>query len=395
MNLHELNRSLIEDFRKHYGTEPRLFWAPGRVNLIGEHTDYNEGYVLPMAIDRGTAVGASARQDRVVRVFSSSMNESLEFDLDKPGPRQRGIWLDYVEGVAQALEARGVELTGADLAIASDISIGGGLSSSAALEVSVGKALIGVSGRHVDPITLALSGQQAEHEYVGTKCGIMDQFTATMGKAGHALLIDCRKLEAKPVALLLRDGLVVICDSKVRHSLAASEYNARRADCEHGVVLLREFLPGIGALRDVVAGDFERWQSRLPEPVRRRCRHVVTENERTLAATEALASGDIEGMGRLMAASHKSLRDDYEVSCRELDVLVESASSVPGVYGARMTGGGFGGCTVNIIRRSALESFCQTVSLDYERSTGIAPSIFPVTASDGACEVGGASVQYP
>jgi galactokinase len=395
MNLNELNRSLIEDFRKHYGTEPRLFWAPGRVNLIGEHTDYNDGFVLPMAIDRGTAVAASARQDRVVRVFSSSMNESLEFDLDKPGPRQRGIWLDYVEGVAQALEARGVELTGADLAIASDISIGGGLSSSAALEVSVGKALIGVSGRQVDPITLALSGQQAEHQYVGTKCGIMDQFTATMGKAGHALLIDCRKLEATLVPLRLRDGMVVICDSKVRHSLAASEYNARRAECEHGVALLRGFLPGIEALRDVAAGDFEHWQSRLPEPVRRRCRHVVTEDERTLAATEALASGDIEGMGRLMAASHRSLRDDYEVSCRELDVLVESASSVTGVYGARMTGGGFGGCTVNIIRSSALQNFCRTVSLDYERSTGISPSIFPVTASDGACEVGGSLVQYP
>jgi galactokinase len=393
MNLDELNRSLIEDFRKHYGTEPRLFWAPGRVNLIGEHTDYNDGFVLPMAIDRGTTVAASARQDRVVRVFSSSMNESLAFDLDRPGPRQRGIWLDYVEGVAQALEARGVELIGADLAIASDISIGGGLSSSAALEVSVGKALIGVSGRQVDPITLALSGQQAEHQYVGAKCGIMDQFTATMGKAGHALLIDCRKLEAKLVPLRLRDGMVVICDSKVRHSLAASEYNVRRAECEHGVVLLREFLPGIEALRDVGAGDFERWQSRLPEPVRRRCRHVVTENGRTLAATETLASGDIEGMGRLMAASHRSLRDDYEVSCRELDVLVESASSVTGVYGARMTGGGFGGCTVNIIRSSALQNFCRTVSLDYERSTGISPSIFPVTASDGACEVGGSSVQ--
>jgi len=323
------------------------------------------------------------------------MNESLEFELENPGPRQRGIWLDYVEGVAHALESGGIRLSGANLAIASDISIGGGLSSSAALEVSAGKALIELSGRRVDPIALALAGQQAEHQYVGTKCGIMDQFTATMGKAGHALLIDCRKPEGKLVPLLLGDGMVVICDSRVRHSLAASEYNARRAECERGVALLREFLPGILALRDVSADVFERWQARLPEPVRRRCRHVVTENERTLAATEMLASGDIHGMGRLMAESHRSLRDNYEVSCRELDILVESASSVPGVYGARMTGGGFGGCTVNIIRSSALDDFCRTVSLDYERATGISPSVFAVTASDGASELGGTAAQYP
>ena len=390
----ELSSSLIEDFRKLYGTEPRLFWAPGRVNLIGEHTDYNDGFVLPMAIDRGTAVAAVPRQDRTVRIFSANMNESLEFDLDRPGPQQRGIWLDYVEGVAQALEARGVRLAGADLAIASNISIGGGLSSSAALEVSVGKALIELSGRKVDLITLALSGQQAEHQYVGTKCGIMDQFTAAMGKAGHALLIDCRKLEGNLIPLRLAGSMVVICDTKVRHSLASSEYNARRAECEQAVTLLREWLPGIKALRDVTVGDFERHQSRLPEPVRRRCRHVVTENQRTLAATEALSSGDIDGMGRLMAASHRSLRDDYEVSCRELDILVESASSVPGVHGARMTGGGFGGCTVNIVRSTVLDDFSRTVSRDYQRATGIAPSIFAVTASDGASEIHGATAEH-
>jgi galactokinase len=322
------------------------------------------------------------------------MNESLEFDLDRPGPQQRGIWLDYVEGVAQALEARGVRLAGADLAIASNISIGGGLSSSAALEVSVGKALIELSGRKVDLITLALSGQQAEHQYVGTKCGIMDQFTAAMGKAGHALLIDCRKLEGNLIPLRLAGSMVVICDTKVRHSLASSEYNARRAECEQAVTLLREWLPGIKALRDVTVGDFERHQSRLPEPVRRRCRHVVTENQRTLAATEALSSGDIDGMGRLMAASHRSLRDDYEVSCRELDILVESASSVPGVHGARMTGGGFGGCTVNIVRSTVLDDFSRTVSRDYQRATGIAPSIFAVTASDGASEIHGATAEH-
>ena len=377
-------------FRELYGADPRLFAAPGRVNLIGEHTDYNDGFVLPMAIDRSTLVAAARRADRRVRVHSCNMNESCEFDLDRPGPRERGRWLDYVEGVAQALESRGVRLTGADLALASDVSIGGGLSSSAALEVSVGLALAAVSGREVDPVMLALSGQQAEHQYVGAKCGIMDQFTATMGRAGHALLIDCRKLEASLIPLRLEAHAVVICDTKVRHSLAGSEYNARRAECGEAVRLLREDLPEVRALRDVSLAQFERHQRLLPEPVRRRARHVIGENGRTLAATEALAAGDIAGMGRLMAASHRSLRDDYQVSCRELDALVEISSAQPGVAGARMTGGGFGGCTVNLVRLDAVEAFRGAVSRAYEDATGILPSVFVVAASDGAKELSAA-----
>jgi galactokinase len=315
------------------------------------------------------------------------MTEGCEFDLDRPGPRERGHWLDYVEGVAQALESRGVRLAGADLALTSDVSIGGGLSSSAALEVSVGKALAAVSGCEVDPVTLALSGQQAEHEYVGAKCGIMDQFTAAMGRAGHALLIDCRKLEARPIPLRLEGHGVVICDTKVRHSLAASEYNARRAECGEAARLLRKALPEVRALRDVSSTQFELNQQLLPEPARRRARHVIGENERTLAATEALAAGDVAGMGRLMAASHRSLRDDYQVSCRELDVLVEIAAAAPGVAGARMTGGGFGGCTVNLVRLDAVAGFRAAVSREYEAATGILPSVFVVAASDGASEL--------
>jgi galactokinase len=381
------NDAVIDVFHRLFEEEPRLFRAPGRVNLIGEHTDYNEGFVLPMAIQRGTTVAAAPRKDRMVRVHSVNLQESAEFDLDRPGPMRRGIWLDYVEGIAQALVGNGVKLKGADLVLSSDVSIGGGLSSSAALEMSVGTALVALSGSMVEKVALALAGQKAEHTYVGAKTGIMDQFIAAMGKANHSLLIDCRELTGTLVALNLPGTAIVVCDSRVRHSLASSEYNQRRAECEKGVDLLRRVLPGIRALRDVNSADFNRTGEILPEIIRRRCRHVVTENERTLAATRALTSGDANGLGRLFSASHESLRDDYQVSCRELDILVESAGRVPGVLGARMTGGGFGGCTVNLVRRDALQPFQDRVSTDYVRETGLEPLIFPVEASDGAREI--------
>jgi galactokinase len=374
-------------FRELYGSEPRLFRAPGRVNLIGEHTDYNEGFVLPMAIHRGTTVAAGKRADRIVRVHSVNMRESAQFDLDRPGPTQRGIWLDYVEGVAQALVSLGLSISGADLVITSDVSIGGGLSSSAALEISVATALVALSDVMVDKVQLALAGQKAEHTYVGAKTGIMDQFIATLAKADHALLIDCRTLEGTLVPLNLSGTTVVVCDTRVRHALASSEYNQRRAECERGVELLRSVVPGIRALRDVDIDAFKGKEHLLPGPIRRRCRHVITENARTLRATQALESGNAAEMGRLMTASHESLRDDYEVSCRELDVAVESALSVPGVFGARMTGGGFGGCTVNLVRREALEAFQDHVTREYTRKVGLAPTIFPAEASDGAGEV--------
>jgi galactokinase len=379
--------ALVQKFGMLYGTQPRLFRAPGRVNLIGEHTDYNDGFVLPMAIKHGTVVAGAKRADRRVRVHSLNFNESAEFDLDRPGNRKRGVWLDYVEGVAQALLGHGLRLSGADLALTSDIPIGGGLSSSAALEMSVGTALVGISGEEINRITLALAGQEAEHNYVGMKCGIMDQFIASMGKAGHALLIDCRKLEGTLIPLGIKNMTVVVCDTRVKHALASSEYNTRRGECEQGVSILREVLPGVRALRDVKSSDLDRFQERFPKVVLRRCRHVVSENERTLAAVKALQAGDAEEMGRLMAASHKSLRDDYEVSCRELDILVESAQSVPGVAGARMTGGGFGGCTVNLVSKDALEVFSETVLRDYLRTAGQEPLILPVQSSDCAAEI--------
>lgn len=370
-----------------YGAEPRLFRAPGRVNLIGEHTDYNDGFVLPVAIENETVVAARARGDRFVRVHSLNISESREFDLDRPGPPRRHDWLDYVEGVAQALLARGAQLSGADLAVLSDVPEGAGLSSSAALEISIGLALLSVSGIASERVALALAGQQAEHAYVGTMCGIMDQYIAALGRGGTALLIDCRTLEATHIPIDTSHTAIVICDSRVKHELASSEYNQRRAECERGVALLHEFLPGIRALRDVSVEEFERYEEYLPDPIKRRCRHVVTENARTLSAARALQARDLTKMGHLMAASHQSLRDDYQVSCAELDILVEVASRSAGVRGARMTGGGFGGCTVNLVDRDALPQFYETVARAYHQSTGIEPRIYTSAAADGASEI--------
>lgn len=380
-------RILRDSFLELYGREPRLFRAPGRVNLIGEHTDYNDGFVLPLAIDRATVVAGAPREDSMVRVHSLNFRESAEFDLKEEGKRLRKVWLDYVEGVARELEQRGARLRGADLALLSDVPLGAGLSSSAALEVSVGFALLSLSGLGVDRKSLALAAQSAEHNYVGAKVGIMDQLVSVLGQSGHALLIDCRSLDTTQIPLDTSRAVFVVCDSHVKHELASSEYNRRREECEKGVEGLRRFLPKIRALRDVSLQEFDLYEPFLPETIRRRCRHVITENERTLAAAEALRSGRMAEMGQLMFRSHESLRDDYEVSCAELDLLVEIAAETAGVLGARMTGGGFGGCTVNLVSRKSLEEFEETVGRRYEEATKIRPTVYVAEPSDGACEI--------
>jgi len=378
---------LATAFQARFGMRPRVFCAPGRVNLIGEHTDYNDGFVLPMAIHRGTAAAVSPRQDAKLHVWSLNLDETLERDLGNLGSGRRGSWSDYVEGIAAALEDRGIRPAGADIAIKSDVSIGGGLSSSAAFEMALGTALAAVSGNTIDRLSLALAGQTAEHNHVGIQSGIMDQFISVHALEGHALLLDCRSLEARPVPLRLGDYEVVVCDSRVRHTLASSEYNQRRQDCRAGVELLGNVLPGVRALRDVTLQQLENHRSLLPETVYRRCRHVITENSRTLAAAAALEGGDAATMGRLMSDSHRSLRDDYEVSCDEIDLLVRSAQQQPGVLGARMTGGGFGGCTVNLVLHRNFDSFRENVSREYADAFRIEPEIFTVRPSAGAREV--------
>jgi galactokinase len=380
-----LNR-LAADFTQRYGSTPRLFSAPGRVNLIGEHTDYNDGFVLPMAIDRRTYVAIAAREDRRVRVSSIALNDATEFDLDQAGDLHSHKWARYVAGIAWMLQTGGFRLSGADLIIDSEVPIGAGLSSSAALAVSAGTALITISGASIDNKELSLAAQQGEHKFTGANVGIMDHLAATSGRKRHAMLIDCRSLEVKQISLANLNAAIVVCNTNVKHQLAASAYNQRRAECEQGVELLKKFLPGIRALRDVSVGDFNNYERKLPEPVRRRCRHVITENERTLNAAEALARGDRETLGQLMYQSHESLKSDYEVSCRELDTMVEIARSAAGTFGARMTGGGFGGCTVNIVGADAVESFTRTVAEHYRAATKIDPETYVVSADDGARE---------
>lgn len=376
-----------EEFRRLYGSEPRYFHAPGRVNLIGEHTDYNDGYVLPIAIRQGTLAAMHARADGRLRVRSMNLDETAAIDLAHPGAGRRGSWVDYVEGIAAALLDRGIPLAGADVLIQSEVPIGGGLSSSAALEMAMAAALLAACGRSLDPLSLALAGQRAEHLHVGIRCGIMDQFTSVHGMKNHALLLDCRALEAKPVPIRLDGVCIILCDSGVRHALASSEYNRRRQDCEHAVSVLRTRIPGIRALRDVTYAQLQEHRAALEERVFRRCRHVTLENERTLQAAAALEAGDAAAMGRLMRESHRSLKEDYEVSCRELDLLVESACRQPGVLGARMTGGGFGGCTVNLVRQADVCGFMEAVSRSYQAETGMAPKMLAAEAGDGAREI--------
>ncbi len=380
-------KQLKEKFAELLNGSPRIFRAPGRVNLIGEHTDYNDGFVLPMAIDRETAVAIAVRGDRRIRVHSANFDETAEFDLDNQSERKQGFWLNYVEGVARLLERRDVKLKGADLLIWSDVPGGAGLSSSAALEVVTGLALTKIVGKTVAGKTLALIGQQAEHEFVGAKVGIMDQFVSANAQKGFALLLDCRSLEFENVPLDTRDVAVVICDTRVKHDLAASEYNTRRTECEEAVKILKRFLPDISQLRDVGVAEFEKYQSELPEVICRRARHVITENARVLQAAKALRETDLNEFGRLMRLSHASLRDDYEVSCRELDLMVEIADACQGVLGARMTGGGFGGSTVNLVLRENLDEFTRKIAVEYERETKIEPTILISDASAGASEV--------
>lgn len=381
----DLNR-LLTKFADHFGSMPRIFSAPGRVNIIGEHTDYNDGFVLPTAINRRTFVAISERPDEKVRLKSLVIDEEAEFDFNHPSSDQVKKWVNYCAGVAWILGEHGVKLRGADLLIDSDVPIGGGLSSSAALEVATGTALTAIAEVDIEPVKLAQAAQEAEHRYVGAKVGIMDQLTAAVGQRHHALLIDCRSLEVKQISLANLNAAIVVCNTNVKHELASSAYNERRAECERGVELLKRALPDIRALRDVSVEEFERHQYDLPEPIRRRCRHVVTENDRTVKAAKALEDGDRGELGELMKESHESLRNDYEVSCRELDLMVEIAKECEAVFGARMTGGGFGGCTINVVHAEAVEDFRALVKNKYSRATGIEPDIYLVEADDGARE---------
>jgi galactokinase len=377
---------MSQTFEAFRGFGAHIYRAPGRVNLIGEHTDYNDGFVMPAAIDLCTEAAIKPRGDRKLIIHSENFSDGVEFDLDEPNPRARGHWSDYARGVAVALERAGYGLSGADIAIRSDLPIGAGLSSSAALEVATGLAMLGNSGFEIDKVGLAKLCQQAESEFVGMRCGIMDQFISCCGKAGTALMLDCGSLEY--MLLPLPDHVrLVICNTMVKHELASSEYNTRRAQCEAGVRHLQTALPNARSLSDVTLTDLEFSGEVLNAAIYRRCRHVIKENKRVLEASVALELSDLYSFGELMADSHRSLRNDYEVSCKELDIMVDLATGIEGVYGARMTGGGFGGCTINLVEVDSVAEFKQRVARGYELLTGIAPQIYVCSTADGASRI--------
>ena len=378
-------RHMSPEFQSFLDDGARLFRAPGRVNLIGEHTDYNDGFVMPAAIGFSTWVAVGLRDDRKLSIFSESFSDRVEFDLDDHDQQSKSHWSNYVTGVALALEQAGHYLRGASVRITSEVPMGSGLSSSAALEVATAYALLANSGHNIDRTCLARLCQRAENEFVGARCGIMDQFVSSHGEAGKALLLDCRSLEYR--LLPLPDtARLVICNTMVKHELARGAYNERRAECAAGVQRLARVLPGVSALRDVIESDLELNGNKLPEVIYRRCRHVISENARVLEAASALELSDLGRFGQLMNESHRSLRDDYEVSCAELDLMVELAHQAQGAYGARMTGGGFGGCTINLVKSESVEEFKRTVAEGYEKATGLAPEIYVCSAVDGAGE---------
>ena len=379
-------RQLLDGFKARFGTGASVYRAPGRVNLIGEHTDYNDGFVLPAAIEFYCWAAVAPRADRKLVVHSENFKETIEADFDSLSPPGKKHWANYPVGVAWALRQAGKPVTGANIYIAGEVPLGSGLSSSAAIEVAVGFALLHNSGHEVDRKELAQLCQKAENAFVGARVGIMDQFVSCYGRASHVLLLDCRSLDYKYVKLP-PDLQLVICNTMVKHELASGEYNARRAECEEGVRVLREVFPEIRALRDVSLYRLENQRARLSPKVFARCRHVITENARVESAFEAFGKGNIEALGALMQDSHRSLRDDYEVSCEELDLMVEIASVQPGLIGARMTGGGFGGCTINLVESAAVNDFKRNVAAEYFSRTGLTPEIYISPASEGAQQV--------
>lgn len=380
---------LVEAFRVRFGRPPlAAAGAPARVNLIGEHLDYNQGLVLPAAIDRSVLAAFAKRPDAEMRLYSLDFNEESRFSLDRPiGRDEERPWSNYLRGVAWALREAGYSGPGLAVAVTGDVPIGSGLASSAALEVAGLGLLRAAWGIDLEDRRLALLAQRAENEFVGVQCGIMDQLASVMGKADHALLIDCRSLEYKAVPLRLAESslALVVVDSAVRRRLDLTQYNRRREECAEALGLLQKAMTERppSALRDLSTNDLEPHGARLPAQLLRRVRHVVSEMERVRASVVSLQRGDLDTFGGLMNASHASLRDDFEVSCPELDRLVELAQRTEGVLGGRLTGAGFGGCTVNLVRTEAVTSFRETVVERYRDETGLRANMYVCRASDG------------
>ncbi|MCS5491779.1 galactokinase [Algoriphagus limi] len=378
-----MEAQIRSSFKNHFETEPLIAFAPGRINLIGEHTDYQEGFVFPAAVQFGIWVGVQKNQLPYCRLFSLDFEESATFDWKAFSPK-KGHWSTYVMGFLAQLHQAGYKFEGFDMVIGGNIPVGAGLSSSAALSVSIGTALSALFEFNLSKLSIARYAQKSEHQYAGVNCGIMDPYASAFGKENTALLLDCRVNQHEEVSLDLGEYCFLLVNSNVKHSLADSAYNQRRAACEESVMLLTPYFPEIITLRDLKVSQLEEVQQILPEPLFPKAKHVISECGRVLEASSALRENRLELFGELLKKSHQSLSQDFEVSCPELDFLAQKAFEFSGVLGARMMGGGFGGCTINLIKKGSIEAFKYAIAPSYEKKFGKAPSFIQVEISEGA-----------
>jgi galactokinase len=392
-NLEELAARAAAEFQKHYGRQPRwIVAAPGRVNVIGEHTDYNDGFVLPMAIERYAVMAADFATPAAPKrseggsssfsIYDAQFAETVTIDISAPSTKGRPKWSNYIRGVIAGFQNRGVKIPALDVAMISTVPPGGGLSSSAALEVCTATLLEAATGKKINPVEKALLCQKAEHEFAGVPCGIMDQFISVMGRKNNLLLLDCRSRETKLVPMADDSVQLLIANTNVKHELSGGEYAIRRAQCEAAAKIL-----GVASLRDATAGMLESAKGKMDEVVFRRASHVIGEIERTVQAAKNVRAANWETVGKLMYASHASLRDDYQVSCKELDAIVEISEAIGvkgGVYGCRMTGGGFGGCVVALVKTKNVGAVTKKIAAGYKRKTKIEATIFVSRPAAGA-----------
>lgn len=370
MAINQLMREkVLQDFQRNFSKEPVIVRSPGRVNIIGEHTDYNDGFVLPAAIDKAIYVAVAPRNDETIKLYSGEFDESFESSLRELKPTDK-VWPNYILGVADQLLKRGYSIKGFNLAIDGDVPIGSGLSSSAAVECATAFALNEIFQLNISKLDLVFIAQKAEHEFAKVMCGIMDQFASMFGKKDHVIKLDCRSLEYEYLPLKLEGYKILLLNTNVKHSLSSSEYNTRRAQCEQGVAWVKEHDPEVNSLRDVTMEMLRKYVESKDKLIYERCKYVVEEIQRLLAACEDLKRGDIKALGEKMFATHDGLSKEYEVSCKELDFLVDAVRNNPDVVGARMMGGGFGGCTINIVKEEAIESLIQTLGESYRENMG-------------------------
>jgi galactokinase len=373
---------LNHQFNELFGKQPMFYSAPGRVNLIGEHTDYNEGFVLPGAVDKTIYVAIAKNDDRNLSVFANQFNQQKEMRLDELKPVKG--WFTYLAGMMFQFQQSGLPVGGVDLIIDGNVPVGAGMSSSAAICSAFGFAINELYCLGLDRMQLAFMGQKTEHTFAGVKCGIMDQFASLHGKAGYVMKLDCRSMEYEYIPFNFPEFKIVLVNSMVSHSLASSEYNIRRQQCEEGVHIMKQFIPGIHSLRDVSLHELDSHKDQLPPEVYKKCHYVITEKERLLSGCELLKKGNIEAFGKLMYQTHDGLSKEYTVSCPELDFLVETAKKQKGVAGSRMMGGGFGGCTINLVNEKDIPAFEREIKKNFQQNFNKDPEIYITQVEDGA-----------